>query len=79
MVEKFRLSPHCDLDHEDSKLFFGHDIPGHDNAPLYQIWLQKFEGLRSYCLGKLQTDGQTDTHAVTQIYLPFVRGMGEGE
>ena len=31
-----------------------------DNAPPYQVWLQKVEQFRSYLLNKAQTYGKTD-------------------
>ena len=34
-------NPHCDLDLEDSNPKLSHNTP-HDDAPLHQIWLQKF-------------------------------------
>ena len=35
------MSPHCDLDLEDSKETFSNDILAHDDASPYQIWQQK--------------------------------------
>ena len=39
---KEKKSPHCDLDHEDSKTIFLHDTLAHDDASPY-FWLQKFK------------------------------------
>ena len=33
------MSPHCDLELEDSKPIFLHDTPDHDDTPPYQVWL----------------------------------------
>ena len=32
------MRPCCDLDLEDSKLFFPHDTLAHDAASPYQVW-----------------------------------------
>ena len=37
------MSPHCDLELEDSKPIFLHDTLAHDDASPYQVWLQKVE------------------------------------
>ena len=37
------ISPHYDLDLEDSIPFFRHDILAHGGAPQYQVWLQKIQ------------------------------------
>ena len=42
------ISPHCDIDLEDSKPIFLHDILANDGASLYQVWLQKVWQLRRY-------------------------------
>ena len=42
------MSPHCDLELEDSKPIFLHDTLAHDNAWPYQDWLQKVQQLRRY-------------------------------
>ena len=42
------ISPHCDLELEDSKPIFLHDTLAHDDASPYQIWLQKVQQLRRY-------------------------------
>ena len=41
------MSPHCDLELEDSKSVFSHDTPAHDDTPPYQVWLQKVLQLSS--------------------------------
>ena len=38
-----KKSPHCDLDHEDSKKIFLHDTLAHDDASPYYFRLQKFK------------------------------------
>ena len=43
-----RFSPHCDLDLEDSNPKLSHNTPAHDDAPLYQAWLQKVKKFRRY-------------------------------
>ena len=43
------LSPHCDLDHEDSEPIFLQDTLAHDEASSYQVWLQKVQQLSRYC------------------------------
>ena len=43
------MSPQCDLELEDSKLIFLHDTLAHDDASLYQVWLQKVQQFRRYC------------------------------
>ena len=46
MVETVTLdymSPHYDLEPEDSKPIFLHDTLAHDNASPYQVWLQKVQ------------------------------------
>ena len=40
------ISPHCDLDPEDSNATFLHDTPAHDEAPPYQVWLQEVQRFR---------------------------------
>ena len=40
------LNPHCELDLEDNNPNLSHDTPNHDDAPLYQIWLQKVKKFR---------------------------------
>ena len=42
------LSPHRDLELEDSKSIFLHDTRVHDGASPYQVWLQKLQRLRRY-------------------------------
>ena len=39
------MSPHCDLELEDSKPIFSHDTLAHDDASPYQVWLQKVKQL----------------------------------
>ena len=41
------MSPHRDLDLEDSKPIFLHDTLAHDDALQYHVWLQKIQQLRS--------------------------------
>ena len=50
MVEtvRFYYEPHCDLDLEDSKPIFSHDILAHNDAPPYPGWLQKVQQLRKH-------------------------------
>ena len=43
------MSPHYDPKLEDSKTVFLHDILAHDDAPPYQVWLQKVQQLKRYC------------------------------
>ena len=50
----------CDFDPEDSNPFFLHDTPPHDNAPPYEVWLQKAEQFRTYLLDKAQTHSKMD-------------------
>ena len=42
------MSPHCDLELEDSKSIFLHDTWVHDSASPYQVWLQKVKRLKIY-------------------------------
>ena len=70
----YRQANHCDLDLEDSPLpppptapphflhLFSPDTPVHDDAPPYQVWLQKVERFRRTGLSWIhgQTDRQTD-------------------
>ena len=48
MVTFDYISPKCDLDLEDSKPIFLHDILAHDDASQYQVWSQKVKQLRRY-------------------------------
>ena len=41
------MSPHCDLELEDSKSIL-HDTQVHDGASPYQVWLLKVQQLRRY-------------------------------
>ena len=41
------MSPHCDLELEDSKPIL-HDTLAHDDASPYQVWLQRVKHLRRY-------------------------------
>ena len=63
----------CHLDREVSTSIFQHDTPCHD-APLDQVWLQKFELFRRYRPDKIWPDGLTDTPIYGQtenaIYRP---------
>ena len=43
-----QVSPHCDPELENSKPVFLHDTLAHDDASLYQIWLQKVQQLTRY-------------------------------
>ena len=43
-----QMSPHCGPELEDSKLIFLHDTLAHDDASLYQVWLQKVQQLKRY-------------------------------
>ena len=49
----FYISPHCDLDIEDSDSIFLHDTPPHDNTPLYPVSLKMIEHFRRYHLDNL--------------------------
>ena len=42
------MSPHCDLELEDSKPTFLHDTLAHDDTSPDQVWLQKVQQLRRY-------------------------------
>ena len=42
------FNPHCDLDRENSNQKLPQNIPAHDDAPLYHVWLQKFQKLERY-------------------------------
>ena len=42
------MSPNYDPELEDSKPIFLHDTLAHDDASLYQVWLQKVQQLRRY-------------------------------
>ena len=42
------MSPHCDLELEDSKPIFLHDTLAHDDSPSYRVWFQKVQQLRRY-------------------------------
>ena len=42
------MSPHCDLDLEDSKRILSHDTLAHDDASPYQVWLQKVQPFRRH-------------------------------
>ena len=46
------MSPHCDLDCEDSKLIFSHDTLAHYAASPHQVWLKEVESFRRYHLNK---------------------------
>ena len=37
------MSPHSDLDLEDSKQIFMHDTLAHNDASQFQVWLQKVQ------------------------------------
>ena len=37
------ISPHCDLDVEDSEPIFLQDTSPDDNTPPYQVWLKKIK------------------------------------
>ena len=41
------MSPHCDLELEDSKQIFSHDMLAQDDTPSYQVWLQRVPQLPS--------------------------------
>ena len=61
------MSPHCDLDIEDSEPIFLHDTPPHGNTPQNQVWLKTVRQFRRYCLDKLEhtdrrIDGQSDSN-----------------
>ena len=50
------LNPHCNLDLEHSNPKSAHNTPARDDAPQYQVWLQKvqkfrrlFEDLSPHC------------------------------
>ena len=61
------ISP-CDLDLEDSIPILVHDTPSRDDAPPYQVWVQKVELFRGYLLDKArQTDTRRDGHKDTAI------------
>ena len=48
---------YCDLDLEDSKLFFAHDTLAYNDVSVYRVWLQKVQrfisskGERGYLSG----------------------------
>ena len=42
------ISPHYDLELEDSKPIFLHDTLAHDGTSPYQVWLQKVQQLKRY-------------------------------
>ena len=54
------LSPHCDLDLEDSNPNFLHDTQGHNDAPSYQVWLHTVQWFGRYLPDKGVIDGQMD-------------------
>ena len=62
------ISPHCDLDHENSKLIFS---LAHDEASPYQVWLLKILQLRRYAPDensvKYSTFAVTLTLSTTQL------------
>ena len=65
------LSPHCDLDIEDSEATFLHDIPSHDNTPPYQVWLKMVEQCWRYHRNKIgNKDRRTDTQSDSNISPP---------
>ena len=37
------MSPHCDLELEDSKPVFMHNTLAHEDVTPYQVWLQKVQ------------------------------------
>ena len=43
------MSPHCDLELEDSKPPPLRDTLAHDDTSSYQVWLHKVQQLRRYC------------------------------
>ena len=43
-----KMSPHYDLNPEDSQPIFLHDTLAHDDASPHEVWLQKVQQLRSY-------------------------------
>ena len=45
-----QMSPHCDPELEYTKPIFLYDTLAHDVASPYQVWLQKVQQLRRYCL-----------------------------
>ena len=57
------ISPYCDLDLEDSILILLHNTPTQDDAPPYQVWIQKDEMFRGCLLDKARrTDTRRDGH-----------------
>ena len=42
------ISPHCNLDLEDSEPILLHDILSLDNTPPYQVWLKMVVWCRRY-------------------------------
>ena len=50
------MSPHCDLELEDSKPVFLHGTLAHDDASPNQVWLQKVKQLRRYRPGEHSLD-----------------------
>ena len=67
---------HSVLVFEDSKPIFSHDTPVHDDAPSYQVWVQKVERFRRYRADKILTHVETDT--MIPIYPPSLRYGGRG-
>ena len=49
------MSPHCDLDHEDSKPIISHDTLAHDDASPYHVWLQKISSWEDMVQMKIQS------------------------
>ena len=66
------ISPYSDLELEDSILILVRDTPSQDDAPPYQVWVQKDELLRGYLLDKAgrQIHEETDTRTRRFQYIP---------
>ena len=56
---RFFISPYCVLDLKDSNPIFLHETPAHNDAPPYQVWLQKLSSSKDIFWTKLCSDAQT--------------------
>ena len=54
------LNPPRGFGLEDNAPRSSHNIPVHNEAPLYQVWLQKFKRFRRYRPEIFRTHGKTD-------------------
>ena len=80
----FFISPHCDLDTEDSEPILLHDTLPHDKIPPYQVWLKMVEQFRRYP-DKIQhmdrtnrQDGESDSNIYSPNPTPIQEGGGGG-